>query len=109
MNCEQNECVFFPNSGQSTQTQRHKLSFLSKPSFEFIQMKVNVALLQLCKTPVNLWWYKIHFFNDCDTAKIFADAETASQENFNLTSTGDLEDELCKDLLPPKMLLCFAF
>lgn len=52
---------------------------------------------------------KIHFFNDCDTAKIFADAETASQENFNLTSTGDLEDELCEDLLPPKMLLCFAF
>lgn len=45
MNCEQNECVFFPNSGQSTQTQHHKLSFLSKLSFEFIQMKVNVALL----------------------------------------------------------------
>jgi len=70
---------------------------------------VNVALLQPCRTPVNLQWCEIHFFNDYDTAKIFADAETASQENFNLTSTGDLEDELCKDLLPPTMLLCFAF
>lgn len=52
---------------------------------------------------------KSHFFNGCDTAKIFADAETALQENFNLTSTGDLEDELCEDLLLPKTLLCFAF
>lgn len=98
--------MFLPNSEQSTQTQQHKLS--SRVS-GFIPMKVNVALLQPCKTPVNLRWCKIHFFNDCDTAKIFADAETASQENFNLTSTGDLEDELCKGLLPPKMLLCFAF
>lgn len=96
-----------------TQGSQQKLSAINQVSwvnrFEFIQMKVNVALSQPCKTPVNLWWCKINFFNDCDTAKIFADAETALQENFDLTSTGDLEDELCKDLLPPKMLLCFAF
>lgn len=48
-------CVFFPNSGHSTQVRHHKLSFLSKLSSEFIQMKVNVVLLQPCKTLVNLW------------------------------------------------------
>lgn len=62
MDGRRNDCVFFPNSGQSTRTQCHKLSFLSKLSFEFIQMKVNVGLLQSCGTPVNLWWYKIPFF-----------------------------------------------
>lgn len=48
------------------------------------------------------------FCNDSDTTKIFADAEAALQENFNLTSTADLEDELCKDLLPPKNAALFC-